>query len=92
MKDCKLMSEQGKTIAMGSRDMIFRYIKHHVADGMYAIEGPDIDMSYYRIEGVIFPCGGTQDGVKMPPRSREECQSVFLNEDGDPNEIKPDES
>ena len=75
--ECKLMNEQGATVAMGSRDQMTRFLKHHVEDGMFAIEGPGINMTYYRIEGVVYPCGGTQDGRKMPPRSREECHQVF---------------
>jgi hypothetical protein len=69
LNECKLMNEYGKTIAMGSQDQMVRYLKHHVEDGMYAIEGPGIDMTYYRANGIVYPCGGTQDGVEMPPRS-----------------------
>lgn len=75
--ECKLINEQGATVAMGSRDQMTRFLKHHVEDGMFAIEGPGINMTYYRIDGVAFPCGGTQDGVKMPPRSPEECSQLF---------------
>lgn len=75
--ECKLMDEGGKTIAMGNRDQMTRYLKHHVEDGMYAIAGPGIDMAFYRINGIVYPCGGTLDGKKMPPRSLEECKEVF---------------
>ena len=75
--ECKLMNERGATVAMGSRDQMTRFLKRHVEDGMFAIEGPGINMAYYRIDGVVYPCGGTQDGEKMPPRSREECCHIF---------------
>lgn len=81
MNECKLMNEKGKTIAMGSRDLMLRYLKHNAPDGMYAIEGPAINMTYYRIDGTVYPCGGTQDDVDMSPRSREECQQFFGSTD-----------
>jgi hypothetical protein len=77
MNECKLLDEKGKTIAMGSRDLMLRYVKNHVPDGMYAIKGPAIYMTYYRIESIVYPCGGDQDGIHIPPRSREECKRVF---------------
>jgi hypothetical protein len=75
--ECALMNEQGVVVAMGSRDQITRFLKHHVEDGMYAVEEPGIDMTYYRIAGAVFPCGGTRDGVRMPPRNRGEYVRVF---------------
>jgi hypothetical protein len=77
MTNCKLTNEQDKTIAMGSRDQMLRYLKHHVDNGIYGIVGPDIDMVYYRDAGIVYPSGGTQDGEKMPPRTLEECKNVF---------------
>lgn len=77
LAECKLMNELGKTIAMGSRDLMTSYLKHNVEDGMYAIAGPGIDMTYYRANGTVYPCGGTQDGERMPPRSLEECKKRF---------------
>jgi hypothetical protein len=71
-----------KTIAMGSRDQMVRYLKHHCPDGMYAIEGSGIDMTYYRIEGIVYPCGGKQDGLEMPPRGKDECRQVFGTDSG----------
>jgi hypothetical protein len=78
MQECKLTNERGKAIAMGSRDQMFQYLKHHVGDGIYAIVGPNIDMVYYRDAGIVYPSGGMQDCEKMPPRTLEECKRVFV--------------
>jgi len=77
MSEYKLIDSNGKTIAMGERDLMERFLKHHVADGDYAIEGTGVDMTYYRIDGIVYPSGGTHYGKKMQPRSKEECVAFF---------------
>ena len=75
--ECKLADERNVTVAVGSRDQMSRYMKHHVDDGMYSIKGPGIDMTYYRIDGIVYPSGGSQDGRVVPHRTREECRLAF---------------
>lgn len=75
--ECRLMDERDETVAMGSRDQMVRYLKHHSGDGRYSIKGPGIDMTYYRIDGVVYPSGGSQDGQFVPYRTREECILTF---------------
>ena len=60
-----------------TRDLAFRWLKYEVTDGDYSLQGPDCDMTFYRICGVVYPSGGTRDGKIVPPKSREECVSVF---------------
>src|SRR4051812_18179996 len=64
------------------RDMTLRFLKHRCPDGEYYVEGPGIDMKYYRINGIVYPSGGTIDGQGMPIRSRAECIEVFHEMDG----------
>ena len=75
--ECVLFDDRGSSVAVGSRDQVTRFLRHHVEDGMYAVEGADINMTYYPIGGVVYPCGGTRDGMRVPPRSREECVRAF---------------
>jgi hypothetical protein len=75
--ECRLMDERDVTVAVGSRDQMARYMKHHVDDGMYSIKGPGIDMTYYRIDGIVYPSGGSQDGLVVPHSTREECSLAF---------------
>jgi hypothetical protein len=75
---CVLRDHLGRIVAITpTRDLCLRYLKHEVGDGEYSIEGPGIDMTFYRLEGIVYPSGGTIDGAKMPPRSKEECIKVF---------------
>jgi hypothetical protein len=62
------------------RVMTLRFLKHGCPDGEYSIEGPGIDMTFYRIDGIVFPSGGTIDGFAMPARSRAECIETFWRE------------
>ena len=77
MADCVLRDETGRVVTVASRDLTLRWLKQECPDGEYSIEGPGIDMTFYRIKGVVYPSGGTFDGEKMPPRSREECVDAF---------------
>jgi len=63
-----------------ARGMALRFLKHGCPDGEYSIEGPGIDMTFYRIDGIVYPSGGTIDGQGMPIRSREECIEMFGGE------------
>lgn len=49
-----------KVIAMGSRKVIFSYVKHHVEDGRYRITGPELMVDCIRANGVVGP---DPDGV-----------------------------
>lgn len=77
MKECILRDETGRVVTIATRDLSLRWLKHECQDGEYSIEGPAIDMTFYRINGVVYPSGGFMDGESMPPRSREECIQVF---------------
>ena len=61
-----LLDHQGKTIAMGTRDQMFSYVKHHVSDGRYRIVGPDLRLHCLRENGVVEP---DQDGVCLEART-----------------------
>ena len=60
MNDYKLFNNNGTTIAMGSRDQVFRFVKHHVPDGRYRIVGPEIKLHVVREKGIVGP---DPDGV-----------------------------
>ena len=77
MDECCLTNDKGETIAMGSRDQMLRYAKHHVPDGMYQIVGPAIDMQLYRDDGIVYPCSGTMDGQRLKPLSLEESKTFY---------------
>ncbi len=77
-RELTLRNETGQIVTIvPTRDLAFRYIKHECPDGEYSIVGPGIDMTFYRINGVAYPSGGTIDGQKIPPRSRVECIKTF---------------
>lgn len=59
------------------REAALRFLKHGCPDGEFSIEGPGIDMTFYRIDGMVYPSGGTIDGQRMPTRSRAECIETF---------------
>lgn len=73
----KLIDGWGRTVAVGDFGLTVRMLKHHVEDGDYAIEGPDTDATFYRIGGVVYPSGGVIDGLRVTPRSKEECVEAF---------------
>jgi hypothetical protein len=77
MNEVRLVDATGLAVAVGTRDQIMSFLKHHSQDGEYAIAGPGIDARLYRVGGVIYPGGGQIDGQTIPPRSREECVAVF---------------
>lgn len=77
MSDCALRDQAGRVVTFATRDLTLRWLKQECPDGEYSIEGPGIDMTFYRIKGVVYPSGGTIDGEKMPPRSREEFVDAF---------------
>jgi hypothetical protein len=41
------------------------------------VQGPGIDLQLIRIDGVVYPNGGTVDGRAMPSRSPAECVALF---------------
>ena len=75
--ECRLRDDKGRLVTIAPRELALRYLKHELPDGDYSIEGPGIDMVFYRHEGVVYPSGGTIDGKRMPPRSREGCVDTF---------------
>jgi hypothetical protein len=77
--ECKLIDNH-KVLTIAPRDLAMRYLKHDCPDGEYAIQGPGINMLFYRIEGVIYPGGGEIDGEVIPLRSRDECKAFFDND------------
>ncbi len=72
-----LKDTNGRTVAMGSLQQMTGFLKHHVPDGDYAIEGTGTNATFYRINGVVYPSGGMIAGQRLPPRSREECVETF---------------
>ena len=75
--DCLLIGRNDHVVTVGSRDFCFRWLKEMCPDGEYIVRGPGIDLSFYRIGGVVYPCGGTVDGNVMPTRSLAECVSFL---------------
>lgn len=72
-QDLKMTDSNGKRVVIAPREYVFRYLRHHVPDGDYAVEGPGVDATFYRIKGMIYVSSGVIDDVVFPPRSREEC-------------------
>lgn len=35
--ECALLNDKGKKVAVGSRNQVVRYLRHHVEDGMFAV-------------------------------------------------------
>jgi|LSQX01.2.fsa_nt_gb hypothetical protein len=60
MDEYRLLSASGETIAIGTRDRIFRFVKHHVADGRYRIVGSEVKLHVVREQGIVGP---DPDGV-----------------------------
>src|SRR5271167_1687246 len=58
--DFRLLDLKGKTIAMGTKEQMFSYLKHHVPDGSYRIVGSDIKLHCLRKNGIVEP---DPDGV-----------------------------
>jgi hypothetical protein len=84
-EECTLTDAGGEIITICDRDLAIRWLKHECPDGDYSIEGPDIDLKYYRIDGIVYPAGGTIDGGTMPIRTREECIAFFSRGEGRPD-------
>jgi hypothetical protein len=74
---CVLRNADGQVVTIASRDLAIRWLKQACPDGEYSVTGPNIDMTYYRIDGILYPSGGALDGKRIPPRSRAECVSFF---------------
>jgi hypothetical protein len=66
--DCLLIGRNHHVIKFGSREVVFRWLKDQCSDGEYTVRGPGIDLSLYRLGGVVVRCGGTVDGQTMPTR------------------------
>ncbi len=54
-EECRLSDENDRIIAMGSRDLMQRYLKHHVPDGLYSIKGPRLALYLRRVDGFVMP-------------------------------------
>jgi hypothetical protein len=63
----KLLDHAGKTIAMGTRDQMFSYVKYHVPDGRYRIVGSDIKLHCLRKDGIVEP---DPDGVQLEAKTK----------------------
>ena len=61
-EDYRLLDHTGVTIAMGTQDQMFSYVKHHVPDGRYRIVGSDIKLHCLRKNGIVEP---DLDGVQL---------------------------
>jgi len=53
--DYRLLNASGETIAIGTRDQVFRFVKHHVADGRYRIVGSEVKLHVVREQGILSP-------------------------------------
>ena len=73
MDEYKLLDSSGNTIAMGNRDQVFRFVKHHVPDGRYRIVGPEIKLHVVREKGIVGP---DPDGVCL---ERSDVELKFLD-------------
>ena len=63
----QLVNDQDQTVAMGTRDLMFRFLKHHVPDGRYRIVGPKLRLHCVRKDGVV---DQDPDGVWLQKRKR----------------------
>jgi hypothetical protein len=63
-----LYDKSRKIVAMGTESQMFSYVKHHVPDGRYRIEGPTLVLDCDRKDGIVGPC---PDGVCL---EKEEVQ------------------
>jgi hypothetical protein len=84
-RDYTLRNDKGEILTIASQDLVQRFLKHHCPDGNYTIEGPDTDLILHRINGMVYPAGGTLNGQKVPPRSRQECVVEFGTSPDQPN-------
>lgn len=73
----RLLDATGQNVAVGTRDQMMSFLKHHSQDGEYALVGPGIDARFYRVGSVIYPGGGQIDGQTILPRSLDECVAEF---------------
>ena len=76
-EDYFLRDGKATIITIASKDLVFRYLKHHCPDGDYSIEGPDVNCTLYRKDGIVYPSSGTIDGVQFQPHNLEECKEFF---------------
>ena len=75
--DCTLKDEAGEIVTICDRELGIKWMKLECPDGGYTVVGPDINLKYYRIDGIVYPAGGTIDGGTMPTRAREECVRIL---------------
>lgn len=75
--ECQARDASGRTVGQAPRELLLRYLKHHLPDGDYRVDGPGIDVRFYRIKGVLYPYGGVIDGTAFPTLSRDECVAFF---------------
>jgi hypothetical protein len=75
--DCVLRDERGQVVTIASKDVAICWLKQVCPDGEYNVEGPNIDLTFYRINGIVYPSGGMIVGKSIPPRSRAECVLFF---------------
>ena len=61
-EDYRLLDQTGSLIAMGTKDQMFSYVKHHVPDGRYRIVGIDLKLHCLRKDGIVEP---DPDGVAL---------------------------
>ena len=72
----KLFDQAGKVIAMGTKDQMFSFLKHHVPDGRYRIVGPDIKLHCLRKHGIVEP---DPDGVCLEAKAERITIGELLN-------------
>jgi hypothetical protein len=78
MVNYDLRDSRGRLVmAAPTFDLITRWLKHEAPDGDYSIEGPDVDATFYRRDGVVYPSGGVIRGERMKPMSLEEAKEFY---------------
>jgi hypothetical protein len=70
-------NDKGKVITVAPKELVWRWLHHCCADGIYGVTGPNTDCTVERKDGTLYPTSGHVDGVKFPPRTVEEFKQIF---------------
>ena len=55
INEVMLVNEDGRVVASGTRDQMYSFVKHHVADGTYLIIEGNEALKLSRTEGIVWP-------------------------------------
>ena len=77
MKEYILRDEKAQTVTVAPLQLAIRFLKHECADGEYSLEGPDVDCTLTRKDGIVYPSSGAIKGHRANPRILDECRQFF---------------